>query len=158
MSRFNSVVPVPLGEIRCLDGKLDTAAKPGILVTAVGAFGGGSTTHAQPDYPNAVFTPNKKENNLGVLIVMEQEDLVRQAITTEFPINSHVRAHVLKSGEECTVHLAAAEVIAAGDKLYTEANGKVKKVTASEVPMFTAIETATAESTGDQLRILARVL
>lgn len=158
MSRFNSVVPVPLGEIRCLDGKLDAAAKPGILVTALGAFGGGSTTHAQPDYPNAVFTPNTKENNLGVLIVMEQEDLVLQAITTEFPINSHVRAHVLKSGEECTVHLAAAEVIAAGDKLYTEANGKVKKVVGSEVPMFTAIETASAQSTGDQLRILARVL
>ena len=56
------------------------------------------------------------------------------------------------------MHLAAAEVIAAGDKLYTEANGKVKKVTADEVPMFTAIETATAQSTGDQLRILVRVL
>ena len=90
--------------------------------------------------------------------MMEQEDLVLQPITTEFPINSHVRAHVLKSGEECTVHLAAAEVIASGDKLYTEANGKVKKVTGSEVPMFTAIETATAESTGDELRILVRVL
>lgn len=95
------------------------------------------------------------------MIVMEQEDLVTQAISAAFADGSHARAHVLKSGEEVTVILAAAAVIAAGDKLAPAANGKVVKVTGEQGeadPMFVAIETATAESTGDGLRILARVL
>ena len=161
MSRFNQIVPVPLGEIRCLDGKLTAQTLPGCLVTAIGAFGGGDSNHYQPDYPNATFTLNGAGNAAGVMIVMEQEDLVTQAISTAFASGSHARAHVLKSGEEVTVILTAAAVIAAGDKLAPAANGKVVKVTGEQGeadPMFVAIETATAESTGDGLRILARVL
>lgn len=158
MSKFNSVVPVPLGEIRRLDGKLGSAMKPGTLVTAVGAFGGGSSTHIQPDYPNALFTANGVGNTTGVLIVMNQDDLVTAEIYDDLPINSHARAHVLKSGEEVTVIMSEAAVINAGDKLYPAANGKVAKVVDDEVPMFQAIETCAADSTGDDLRILARVL
>jgi len=158
MSRFNSVVPVPLGEIRCLDGKLGAAAKAGILVTAIGSFAGGSSTHMQPDYPNAVFALNTSENNNGVLIVMEQEDLVTGEITDARAINTHARAHVLHSGEECTVILAAAASIVSGDMLYPSASGTVTKVDALQTPMFSAIETCATTSTGDDLRILARVL
>jgi hypothetical protein len=158
MSKFHNIVPVPLGEIRCLDGKLDTAAKPGILVTALSAFGGGSSTHPQPDYPNAVFTLNTELNTSGVLILINQEDLVTTAITEDIPSNSHARAHVLKAGEECTVILTTGDVIAAGDMLYPTADGKVEKGDGSQTPLFTAIETAAADSADDDLRILARVL
>ena len=158
MSKFRSVVPVPLGEIRCLDGKLGATTLPGQLVTAVGAFGAGSSDHTQPDYPNAVFTLNGAANKLGVLIVMEQEDIVDKAISDSYAINSHARAHVLKSGEEVTVILAAAAEINAGDKLKPAANGKVDKGETAGDEMFVAIETATTGSADDELRILARVL
>ena len=161
MSRFNQVVPVPLGEIRCLDGKLGATALPGQLVTATAKLDAGSSTHAMPDYPNAEFTLNAAGNTKGVLIVMEQEDLVLKATSDALPSGSHARAHVLKSGEEATVVLSAAAVIAAGDLLGPAANGKVVKVTGATGdadPMFSAIETASTASTGDALRILARVL
>ncbi len=167
MSKFNSVVPVPLGEIRRLDGKLGAAARPGTLVTAVAEMTGGSDTHSMPSYPNAEFALNTKENNIGVLIVMEQEELfaasrlgngVGGKISDEFKSGDHVRAHVLKSGEEVTVILAAAANVSPGALLYTEANGKVKVVGSSEVPMFSAIEGCASGASGDDLRILARVL
>lgn len=167
MSKFNSVVPVPLGEIRRLDGKLLSQAKPGTLVTAVAEFAGGSDTHFQPATPNAKFTLNVKDNVRGVLIVMEQEELfmasplgngVGGKISDDYAAGSHVRAHVLKSGEEVTVILTAAATINSGDLLYTEANGTVKKVSSSEVPMFIAIEPCASGAEGDDLRILARVL
>ena len=161
MSRFNQVVPVPLGEIRCLDGKLGATALPGQLVTAIGKLDAGSSTHAMPDYPNAAFTLNAAGNTKGVLIVMEQEDLVLKAISDSFASGSHARAHVLKPGEEITVILSAAAAISAGDLLGPAANGKVVKVTGATGdadPMFSAIETASTASTGDALRILSRVL
>ena len=161
MSRFKTIVPVPLGEIRCLDGKLGATAVPGQLVTAVGKFDAGSSTHLQPDYPNATFTLNGAGNTKGVLIIMDQEDLVLKEISDSFAANSHARAHVLKPGEEVTVVLSAAAAIASGDKLGPAADGKVVKVTGATGdadPMFSAIETASTGSTGDALRILARVL
>ena len=161
MSRFKTIVPVPLGEIRSLDGKLGATAVPGQLVTAVGKFDAGSSTHLQPDYPNATFTLNTAGNTKGVLIVMDQEDLVTKEIGDSFASGSHARAHVLKSGEEVTVILSAAAAIASGDNLGPAADGKVVKVTGATGdadPMFSAIETASTGSTGDALRILARVL
>ena len=161
MSRFNQIVPVPLGEIRCLDGKLGATAQPGQLVTAVAGMTAGSSTHIQSDYPNAVFTLNATGNTAGVLIILEQEDLVTKEISDTFASGSHARAHVLKSGEEATVILTAAAAIAPGDLLGPVGNGKVVKVTGAtgdSSPMFSAIESATTASTGDALRILARVL
>lgn len=160
MSKFNSIVPVPLGEIRRLDGKLATAMLPGTLVTAIGELGGGSSTHTQPTYPNVTFTANTSENTSGVLIVMFEEDMVTaaDAISVALPISSHARASVLKPGEEVTVIMSEAATIAAGDKLYPAADGKVAKVDNSQTPMFSAIETCATTSTGDDLRILARVL
>ena len=157
MSKFNSIVPVPLGEIRDLDGKLGAAMKAGTLMTAVGSFAGGSSTHMQSVYPNAVFTANGAGNIAGVLILMDQEDLVSGEISDDRAINTHGRGHVLKSGEEVTVIMAAAADIAAGDLLETAASGKVQKK-ASATALFSAIETCATTSTGDDLRILARVL
>jgi hypothetical protein len=154
MSRFKTVVPVPLGEIRRIEGKLGAAAKAGILLTASDAFAAGDSTHAQSD--GATFALNGAGNNAGVMILMEQQDFVTEEITAERAINTWGRAHVLKSGEEVTVILSAAAAIVSGDLLDTAANGTVVKGTTA--PKFTAIETATAQSTGDGLRILARVL
>lgn len=158
MSKFRSVVPVPLGEIRRLDGKLTASTLPGQLVTAVGKFDGGSSTHTQPDYPNAIFTLNGVGNRLGVMIVMEQEDIVDKDISDAYAKNSHARAHVLKSGEEVTVILAAAATVAPGAFLEPAANGKVAVTATAADGMFSAIETASTGSSGDGLRILARVL
>lgn len=158
MSKFRSVVPVPLGEIRRLDGKLGASAIPGQLVTAIGSFTGGSSTHTQSDYPNAVFDLNGAANKLGVMIVMEQEDIVDMKISDAYEANSHVRAHVLKSGEEVTVVLASGEAVVAGAGLAPAASGKVVVTATAANAMFSAIETATAGSSGDGLRILARVL
>lgn len=156
MSKFRSVVPVPLGEIRRLDGKLTASTLPGQLVTAVGKFDGGSSTHTQSDYPNAIFILNDSGNRRGVLIVMEQEDIVDMEISDAYEANSHARAHVLKSGEEVTVILAAAAAVVPGAFLEPAANGKVTATAANG--MFSAIETASTGSSGDGLRILARVL
>lgn len=161
MSRFKTVVPVPLGEIRCLDGKLGATALPGQLVTAVAAFAGGSSTHAQPDYPNALFTLNGAGNTAGVLIVMDQDEEVTSDISVSLPSGSHARGHVLKSGEEVTVILGATAAVAAGAQLGPAADGKVVTVTGATTdaaPMFSAIETAASGATGDNARILARVL
>lgn len=157
MSKFNNIVPVPLGEIRCLDGKLGTAMKPGTLVTAVSNFAGGNSKHTQSDYPNSVFTAAVAGATSGLLIVMDQEDLVLADIATARAANSHARAHVLKSGEEVTVILTAAANINAGDGLETVDGGLVQKK-ASATAVFSAIESATTASSGDGLRILARVL
>jgi hypothetical protein len=156
MSRFKTVVPVPLGEIRRIEGKLGASALAGQLVTAVDSFAAGNSTHAQSD--GAAFTLNTDGNTAGVMILVEQEDMVTaaDAITVARPINSWARAHVLKSGEEVTVVLAAAADIAAGDMLAPAADGKVDEGTTGA--MFSAIETASTASTGDELRILARVL
>jgi len=151
MSRYNSIVPVPLGEIRRLDGKLGASTLPGQLVTAVDLFAAGSSKHAQSD--GAAFTLNTANNRNGVLIVMEQEELVLQPTSTAFASGTHVRAHVLKQGEEATVILAAAAAITSGTKVEV-ADG----TTGAPDPMFSAIETASTASTGDDLRILARVL
>jgi hypothetical protein len=159
MSRYNSIVPVPLGEIRRLDGKLGASTLPGQLVTAVDLFAAGSSKHAQSD--GAAFTLNTANNRNGVLIVMEQEELVLQPTSTAFASGTHVRAHVLKQGEEATVILAAAAAITSGTLLGPAANGKVEVAdgtTGAPDPMFSAIETASTASTGDDLRILARVL
>lgn len=161
MSRFKQVVPVPLGEIRCLDGKLGASALPGQLVTAIGSMAAGSSTHSMPAYPNAEFTLNTAGNTAGVLIICEQEEFVTSEVSTALPSGSHARAHVIKPGEEVTVILSAAAAIASGDNLGPAANGKVVKVTGETGdadPMFSAIETATAGATGDALRILARRL
>jgi hypothetical protein len=155
MSRFKNVVPVPLGEIREIDGKIAAQMVPGTLVTAVSNFAGGSTTHAQP-IGVATLTANAANNVKGVLILQNQEDQTLVATSTAFASGSHCRAHVLKAGEEVTVILEAAEAVVAGAILSPVANGKVK--VSNSYPMFSAIETASAESTGDQLRILARVL
>lgn len=158
MSKFRSVVPVPLGEIRCLDGQLSADTKPGQLVTAVGSFTGGSSNHTQSNYPNAVFTQNGAGNTKGVLIVMEQEDIVDKEIWEAYASGSHARAHVLKAGEEVTVLLATGDTVVSGAKLTPIANGNVAVTSTADDAMFSAIETATAGSSGDGLRILARVL
>ncbi len=168
MSRFNSVVPVPLGEIRRLDGKLAAAMKPGTLVTAVSNYANTDGKHYHPSGTNATFTANTATNTKGVMIVMEQEELfavsrrgdgVGGNIHTAFPKDSHARAHVLKAGEEVTVLLATAANIAAGDNLTPIASGKVEKVTDTEPVMFVAIETCSSGADGDDdLRILARVV
>ena len=157
MSRFKTVVPVPLGEIRRIEGKLGASALAGQLLTASDSFAAGNSLHAQSD--GATFALNGVGNSAGVMILMEQEDMVTasDAITVTRPINTWGRAHVLKKGEEVTVILASAEVIAAGDLLDPAANGKVRKGTTG--PLFTAIETnGSTAATGDSLRILARVL
>ena len=159
MSRFKNVVPVPLGEIRRIEGKLGASAQPGSLLTASDAFAAGNSYHAQSD--GAAIALNGAGNTKGVLILMQNDDTVLTEITTAIPSGSWGRGHVLKPGEEVTVILSAAAVIAAGDKLGPAASGKVVKVTGATGdadPMFSAIETATAGSTGDALRILARVL
>lgn len=157
MSRFKTIVPVPLGEIRRIEGKLGAAAIAGQLLTAGDSFAAGDGTHLQSD--GATFALNGAANTRGVLILMEQEDMVTSEITVARPINSWGRAHVLKAGEEVTVVLAAAAAITGGTTLLKPvANGKVEAAAGEDVPMFAAIESATAQSTGDSLRILARVL
>lgn len=161
MSRFKKVVPVPLGEIRRIEGVLGASALAGQLLTASDSFAAGNSLHAQSD--GAALALNAAGNALGVLILVEQEDMVTaaDAITVARANGSWGRAHVLKAGEEVTVVLTAAAAISAGDKLAPAASGKVVKVTGETGeadPMFTAIETATTGSTGDDLRILARVL
>jgi len=168
MSRYHNIVPVPLGELRDLDGALpESIVYPGTLVTAKSEMAGGSSTHAQPAQPNSVFALNASENNHGVLIVMEQEEMnVTVANPAANPFEAsvsgggqvHARGHVLKHGEEVTVRMGVAAVIVSGDMLYPSANGKVTKVSASQVPMFSAIEVCAADSEDDDLRILARVL
>lgn len=156
MSRFKTVVPVPLGEIRRIEGKLGATAYAGQLLTASDSFAAGNSLHVQSD--GAAFTLNGVGNNAGVMILVEQEDMVTaaDAITVARATGTWGRAHVLKSGEEVTVILSAAAEIAAGDLLDTAASGKVVKGTTG--PMFSAIETCTTAATGDELRILARVL
>lgn len=157
MSRFNSIVPVPLGEIRRIEGKLGASAIAGQLLTAVDSFAAGDSLHAQSD--GATFTLNGAANNEGVLILVEQDDNVTGEITDTRAINTWGRGHVLKSGEEVTVVLtSAATAITAGALLVCAANGKVGAATAGDSAKFTAIETASTAATGDQLRILARVL
>lgn len=173
MSKFNSIVPVPLAEIRRLDGKITEALKPGILVTDVGNFAGGSSTHVQSNTPNSVFTKNADQNVVGVLIIMEQDELFAGAgtgkgvggkISDAFVLgtssgSAHVRAHVLKAGEDVTVILADSNTaIVAGDYLTPVANGKVAKHSSTLPKMFRAIEGCAQGATGDDLRILARVL
>lgn len=156
MSRFKTVVPVPLGEIRRIEGKLGATAYAGQLLTASDSFAAGNSLHAQSD--GATFALNGVGNGAGVLILVEQEDMVTaaDAITVARPINTWGRGHVLKSGEEVTVILASAEAIAAGDLLDPAASGKVTKGTTG--PLFSAIEACSTAATGDALRILARVL
>ena len=156
MSRFKTIVPVPLGEIRRIEGKLGASAIAGQLLTATDSFAAGNTAHAQSD--GAAFSLNGADKNEGLLILMEQEDFVTSEITATRAINTWGRAHVLKSGEEVTVVLAAAATIAAGTRLKTAANGKVEAATAGDTAKFSAIESASTASTGDELRILARVL
>lgn len=157
MSRFNTVVPVPLGEIRRIEGKLGASAIAGQLLTAADSFAAGDSLHAQSD--GATFTLNGAANNNGVLILMEQEDFVTGEITDTRAINTWGRAHVLKGGEEVTVVLtSAATAITAGALLVCAASGKVGAATAGDTAKFTAIETASTAATGDELRILARVL
>lgn len=160
MSRFKSVVPVPLGEIRALDGKLGASALPGQLVTAVQSIAAGSSTHYQSDA--AALTLNAVGNAKGVMIVLEQEDLgPTKTIADQIGTGEHVGAHILTPGEEVTVILADAAAVSAGSGLYPAASGKVALCTGATgetAAMFSAIETATAGSTGDDLRILARVL
>lgn len=164
MSRFKTVVPVPLGEIRRIEGKLGASMLAGQLVTIADSFTAGASYHAQNE--GATFTLNAVKNAVGVSILVEQEDMVlsTDAINVTRPANSWGRAHVLKQGEEVTVVLAAAATIAAGNLLEPAADGKVSLATAAlgatgyVIPMFSAIESAATTSTGDGLRILARVL
>ena len=156
MSRFNQVVSVPLGEIRSIEGKLGATAYAGQLFTAIDSFAAGDAYHAQSD--GATLTPNTAGNTEGLLILKEQEDMVTSEITDARPSGSWGRCHVLKSGEEVTVILSAAAEIAAGARLKTAASGYVSAATAGDSAKFSAIETASTASTGDQLRILARVL
>jgi hypothetical protein len=127
---------------------------------------GGSSLHAQPAQPNSTFTLNAVGKSAGVLIVMEQEEMnvtVANPAAESFAASEpngpqvHARAHVLKSGEEVTVVMAAAATIASGTILYAAANGKVATAVQG-VAMFSAIETCAADSADDELRILARVL
>ena len=156
MSRFNTIVPVPLGEIRRIEGKLGASAQAGLLLTATDSFAAGNSTHAQSD--GVTFALNGAANNEGLLILMEEDDMVTDEITETRAINTWGRGHVLKSGEEVTVILAAAANIAAGARLVTAANGKVSAATAGDAAKFSAIEAASTASTDDELRILARVL
>ena len=157
MSRFNTVVPVPLGEIRRIEGKLGASALAGTLLTATDKFAAGDGTHAQSE--GATFALNGAGNTKGLLILMEQQDMVTSEITVSRARNSWGRAHVLKPGEEATVILAEAETVTAGTSLLTTAaNGKVAVATAGDEAVFSAIEGATSASTGDGLRILARML
>ena len=163
MSYFNSVVPVPLGEIRRLDGKLPSGADvyPGTLVTATGKFDVTVMNHVMPEYPNATFALNSAGNTKGVMIVMDQIDLVTKSVTDALPAGSHARGHVLKQGEEVTVIVATPETdaaIASGDGLKPAANGLVAKCASGDTPMFSAIEAMAKDATGDSRRILARVL
>ena len=72
--------------------------------------------------------------------------------------SAHVRAHVLKAGEDVTVLLSSAADITPGDYLTPVANGLVAKQTDTKPKMFRAIEGCTSTSSGDELRILARVM
>ena len=167
MSRYNNIVPVPLGEIRCLDGALpESIVYPGTLVTAIAEMAGGSSLHVQPAQPNATFVLNAAGITAGMLIIMEQEEMdVTVANPAAEPYAAsesngpqvHARAHVLKTGEEVTVIMAAADTIAAGTILYAAAEGKVATAVQG-VAKFSAIETCADDSADDELRILARVL
>ena len=167
MSRYNTIVPIPLGELRDLDGALpESIVYPGTLVTAITDVAGGSSTHSQPSRANSVFALNAVGISAGALIIMEQPEMdvtVANPAANPFSasvaagIQVHARGHVLKSGEEVTVRMAAAAAVAAGDTLYAAANGKVAKAVQG-LAMFTAIETCADDSADDDLRILARVL
>ena len=159
MSRFNQIVPVPLSETRAIEGKLGASAQAGILLTAADGFAYGSSTHAQNE--GATLTPNTAGNAAGLLILVETDDSPATGITAVRPSGSWGRGHVLKAGEEVTVILSAAAAISSGNMLAPAADGKVVKVTGATGeadPKFSAIETGTTGSTGDALRILARVL
>lgn len=155
MSRFKQIVPVPLGEYRRIEGQLGATAIAGQLLTASDGFAAGSSTHAQNS--GATLALNGVGNTKGVLILVETDDSPASEITVSRPANSWGRGHVLKAGEEVTVVLAAAEVIASGDLLAPAASGKVAK--GETGAMFSAVETCgSTAATGDALRILARVL
>ena len=163
MSRFKTVVPVALGEIRRIEGKLGASAYPGDLVTVSDGLAAGASYHAMNE--GASIALNGNGNGIGVLILMEQEDMVlaADAIDVQRPAASWGRAHSLKKDEEVTVNLAAAAAISAGTLLSPATGGKVEKAlavgaTGYIAPLFSAIETASTASTGDALRILARVL
>lgn len=160
MSRFKQIVPVPLGEIRAIEGKLGATALAGLLLTAVDGFAAGNSKHVQNE--GASLSLNGAGNSAGVLILVETDDSPASEITMTRPNGSWGRGHVLKKGEEVTVILSAAAVIAAGNTLAPAASGKVVKVTGDTgeaAPMFSAIETCgSTAATGDALRILARVL
>jgi len=167
MSRYNNIVPIPLGEIRCLDGALpESEVYPGTLVTAIAEMAGGSSLHAQSAQPNATFALNAVGITAGMLIVMEQEEMdvtVANPAAEPFAASEaggpqvHARAHVLKAGEEVTVIMAAAATIVSGTILYAAADGKVATAV-NGLAMFSAIETCADDSENDDLRILARVL
>jgi len=158
MSRFNTVVPVPLGEARRIEGALGATAKAGLLLTAGSSFSAGDgTTHVQSD--GAAFTLNATGNTKGVLILMEETDQVTAEITADRASGSWGKGHVLKSGEEVTVVLSAAAAVTGGSSLLKPAaSGTVAVTATASEAMFSAIESASTASTGDQLRILARVL
>ena len=157
MSRFNTVVPVPLGEARRIEGVLGATAKAGLLLTAGSSFSAGDGTHVQSD--GAAFTLNAADNTKGVLILMEETDQVTDEITDDRPSDSWGKGHVLKSGEEVTVVLSAAESVTGGTSLLKPtASGTVAVTATASEAMFSAIESASTGSTGDDLRILARVL
>lgn len=157
MSRFKTVVPVPLGEIRRIEGKLGASAIAGQLVTEVDGLAAGDGSHVQNS--GATLALNAEGNLKGVRILMEQEDMVTSDITATRAVNTWGRAHVLKSGEEVTVILGTtATAAAAGTYLAPGASGKVVVTTTANEALFTAIEAAPTTATGDALRILARVL
>lgn len=169
MSRYNTIVPVALGEIRRIEGTLGAALRPGTLVTI--------TENAPTQAFNleagqgAVLAANATANTglVNVGILMENEDEVAiSGITgyTGYAIDQNMasgawgRAHIMKPGEEVTVVLDAGAAIAVGDKLGVSATvaGRVAETATLANEKFVALETATAGATGDALRILARVL
>ena len=175
MSVFNKIVNVALGEIRNMDGTItpssDVAIYPGQLLTAkrngISGPTGVNTMNGYVLDTGCTFTLNTVGNSGGVGILMEQEDIVTvnpcetATVAQSATDNVYGRVHLLKSGEEVTVRLAAAAVVAVGDLLYTAANGFVSKTvpgSGDTRPMFKAIETVASGATGDALRILAQVL
>jgi len=156
MSRFKTIVPVPLGEIRRIEGKLGATAIAGLLMTATDKFAAGNSKHSQNE--GATFTLNGAGNNKGLVILMETDDNPTGEITASRPADSWGRGHVVKAGEEVTVVLGATAAVVGGTTLLkTMAGGKVETGTAGDAA-FSAIESAASGATGDDVRILARVL
>ena len=173
----DTVIGVRIGEVRALDGKMDPALAtdaektilPGQLVTAVGDLAVGNGVVYLPSASNHKFTKAAAGKVRGLCVVLNSLDQElrhvredgksgpRKKVSDPYLPGEQLRAAVIKAGDEYTFIIGGTAAVANGALLAVGADGMLVAASGGN-EVASAIETMTASATGDNRRILCRVL